>query len=570
MKQKALALLLVLVGLPCILFAQEQESDKPENEIVIEGIRYQARPDFDYAIVMGLPEGRVRMRDLTIQPTIRLLGRTWQVREIGNGAFSGSPLYSIVIPNTITKIGSKAFYASLYLKKIRIPGSVKEIDGTTFTNSHMLEEVIIENGPGRIGHGAFAACESLHTILIPESVKQIDDGAFSGCTALKAITLPSRIKVLSSRVFERSGLTECVIPPSVTKICNWAFLQCKDLKSVIIPSSVAEIESGAFDETGLETIVIPNSVKTIGEGAFTKCNLLHSVTINSDFNDLGKLAAVFIECPKLINYYGGGNLLANFKFVSSAEAVAKENAAVSANDYIDENGVNQGAGVAISGTVWAPVNCGYEAEKYPMGKLYQWGRKYGHGYGAPYLSPEQFKPYPKADATSPKIVESKAPLSVNASAASANNFYANEGNDTWMNASPQAQETAWNAGTEEAPRKSKNDPCPKGWRVPTYKELNTLKMNVSPVMVENGQPGRRFSGTVAYSSAKATVFLPIAGSRTNEGLAYGRGQYAFYWCSLTDEVVSGKCLQFYDKISEIALIHFMMSSASCPVRCVQE
>ena len=58
-------------------------------------------------------------------------------------------------------------------------------------------------------------------------------------------------------------------------------------------------------------------------------------------------------------------------------------------DYVDEYGVNHGKGVAIGGTVWAPVNCGYKAatdtdKGYPYGKLYQWGRKYGQGYSAGY------------------------------------------------------------------------------------------------------------------------------------------------------------------------------------------
>ena len=42
-------------------------------------------------------------------------------------------------------------------------------------------------------------------------------------------------------------------------------------------------------------------------------------------------------------------------------------------DYIDEYGINHGPGVKIGETVWAPVNCGYHAEDFKYGKLYQWG-----------------------------------------------------------------------------------------------------------------------------------------------------------------------------------------------------
>ena len=50
-------------------------------------------------------------------------------------------------------------------------------------------------------------------------------------------------------------------------------------------------------------------------------------------------------------------------------------------DYVDEYGVNHGPGIKIGIHVWAPVNCGYHATDYKYGKMYQWGRKYGQGFG---------------------------------------------------------------------------------------------------------------------------------------------------------------------------------------------
>ena len=57
--------------------------------------------------------------------------------------------------------------------------------------------------------------------------------------------------------------------------------------------------------------------------------------------------------------------------------------------YVDEYGVNYGPGITIDGITWAPVNCGYkpktaDSNGYPYGKLYQWGRSNGQGYGSPY------------------------------------------------------------------------------------------------------------------------------------------------------------------------------------------
>ena len=50
-------------------------------------------------------------------------------------------------------------------------------------------------------------------------------------------------------------------------------------------------------------------------------------------------------------------------------------------DYIDEYGVNHGPGIKVGIHIWSPVNCGYHATDYKYGKLYQWGRLYGQGFG---------------------------------------------------------------------------------------------------------------------------------------------------------------------------------------------
>ena len=61
------------------------------------------------------------------------------------------------------------------------------------------------------------------------------------------------------------------------------------------------------------------------------------------------------------------------------------------------NGISRGKGTFIGTCIWAPVNCGYtpyfnESDKgYPYGKLYQWGRKDGHGYGDKIGSAEPYR-----------------------------------------------------------------------------------------------------------------------------------------------------------------------------------
>ena len=194
-------------------------------------------------------------------------------------------------------------------------------------------------------------------------------------------------------------------------------------------------------------------------------------------------------------------------------------------DYIDEYGVNHGKGIAIGNTVWAPVNCGYKAatsegKGFPYGKLYQWGRKYGQGYSESY------------DESVPELVEGPVMQSVAQSEENKDKFY-------YVSVSPNdwskvKKDDLWNSGTEDDPVKTKYDPCPEGWRVPTYAELYELNNNYSSFMTVGEQKGRYFCGDYTYLGNAPQVFFPAAGYRSNDGgAAYYRGSYGYYWSSST-------------------------------------
>ena len=203
--------------------------------------------------------------------------------------------------------------------------------------------------------------------------------------------------------------------------------------------------------------------------------------------------------------------------------------AVASAEYKDEYGVNHGRGIAIGDVVWAPVNCGYKAptvdaqgnvtdKGYPYGKLYQWGRKYGQGYSLEY------------DLTVPTIVEGSVKASEGNLEANANRFYIVSSSPyDW---SSYQNGKLWNSGTEYEPRKTEYDPCPEGWRVPTYKELDALSDNHSKWTSDDGQNGYWFSGDYTYQNGAPQTFFPAAGYRHyRDGDAYNRGNNGTYWCS---------------------------------------
>ena len=234
--------------------------------------------------------------------------------------------------------------------------------------------------------------------------------------------------------------------------------------------------------------------------------------------------------------------------------------AVPSVDYVDEYGVNHGKGIAIGATVWAPVNCGYKAETsdskgFPYGKLYQWGRKYGQGYSTSY------------DESSPELVSGPVMLSVGQAESNTDKFYYNsESPNDW---SKIQTDDIWNSGTESSPVKTKYDPCPEGWRVPTYSELRKLCNNYSLFGAgQLNQKGRYFSGDYTYLDGCPEVFFPAAGHRHYEvGRAYSRGNDGYYWSSRpSDYDVYG--LLFDSSSSH--MYNYANRAGGYSVRCVQE
>ena len=184
------------------------------------------------------------------------------ITAIADNGFKDVSSYmtGIVLPESLTAIGNRAFEGCTELTSVIIPNSVTSIGNYAFSSCDKLESIIIGNNVISIGDGTFYSCESFRSVVIPDSVTSIGDRAFSFCTSLTSIEIPDSVTSIGYDAFSScKGLTSIEIPDNVTSIGYNAFSSCKSLASV--------------------TFTKNSKLENMGSGVFTFCDSIINMTI---------------------------------------------------------------------------------------------------------------------------------------------------------------------------------------------------------------------------------------------------------------------------------------------------
>ena len=224
------------------------------------------------------------------------------VKNIGYCAFKYcSGIQSVTISEGVTNLGDSVFEGCSSLTSVKLPNSLSSIERLIFYNCTDLTTVIIPESVTSIGNSAFEGCSSLTNIIIPESVTRIGNSAFEGCSSLTKIIIPESVTSIGNSAFKScSSLTSVIIPESITSISLSAFESCSSLTSVIIPESVTSIGNSAFkDCISLTSIKLPDSVTSIESSTFYNCRGLKSIIIPNGVTSIGNYA--FYGCSNLTN-----------------------------------------------------------------------------------------------------------------------------------------------------------------------------------------------------------------------------------------------------------------------------
>lgn len=277
----------------------------------------------EFSYVFGEWNDKIKLEELIIH----------DASIIGNNAFQGTEISSIVLNEGVTTIGKYAFENTKKLKSITIPSTVTLIDDYAFANNVEFSNFTIPDNVNNLGNYIFLGSKNIRSLSIPfvgsdrehiTSSKLIylfgpsyefypDEltdvsitdaialgiNAFSFANNLACVVISDGVKNIDYTAFNYTPkLKEIIVDSDYYKSLD-GILYSGDYKNLVkYPEGIKdgytfikglnEISSYAFFRNhNFTTITIPNFIEYIGSNSFSQMDSLTSISlpfIGSDIN----------------------------------------------------------------------------------------------------------------------------------------------------------------------------------------------------------------------------------------------------------------------------------------------
>lgn len=243
------------------------------------------------------------------------------VKVIGEGAFMGTPVTDVTVPEGVTEIEKRAFWGCELLTEISLPEALRSIGDNAFRNCGSLMEVVIPDGVAFVGEAAFRDCEQMERAILPDTLEELRASTFSECLRLTGIHLPAKLRRIGVSCFRGCvSLTEIVIPEGVRDLDDSTFMSCTSLRSVNLPEGLNSIGRQCFSQCGrLMSIDVPDSVRVIAGNAFYNSGLMNVST--EKFVIIGKVLMHYSGTDETVEAPEGVEYIADHSFACCETAV---------------------------------------------------------------------------------------------------------------------------------------------------------------------------------------------------------------------------------------------------------
>lgn len=268
---------------------------------------------------------------------------------------------TVVLPDSVTSIGDKAFYKNTKIKTFAVPARLQYIGESAFEgcggNTYGLETLTFEGGEGdadlRIEDRAFYGCQKIKTLTLTENVRYLGVAAFGG-TYITEVTVNSN----GSVTFKDGAFVSDLGGSSVKTLHIGKGLANVDISAVFggtnaVLATVTVDKENSYYYEGSDGVIydkhlseeqvniptkilyypmlkegeyeLPGSITTIGANVFVGRKKLTKVTIGANVTEIGN--AAFKDCTALTEVVWK-------KPAASAEGVTAEEQALTLGDNV--------------------------------------------------------------------------------------------------------------------------------------------------------------------------------------------------------------------------------------------
>lgn len=162
-------------------------------------------------------------------------------------------------------------------------GSITEIGEGAFAGQNAVKKIVIPDTIQKIGTKAFSQCRGLETVEFAgkPSVNYFGDYAFEQTNSLDTLVIPNSVKTIGQNCFYFSGIREVTMPDELTSVAKQIFYGSMSLHTV----------------NNLSKMTLGTAATNSGESMFERCRSLRHVTFAEGADTLP--AMVFADCPSL-------------------------------------------------------------------------------------------------------------------------------------------------------------------------------------------------------------------------------------------------------------------------------
>ena len=198
-----------------------------QNYVVIDRVIYSS--NMDTLVSHHLAKDDITITTKVIAPYALSVTKSLRsvvldgVETVQYGAFNLSNLSSITLPQTLKTIDGFALAGCHRISSLVIPNSVTKLGPEVFYGC-TITSVVMSDSVKVIPYGAFMYCQLLENYAGGASVERIEDYAFNYCERLAGeIVFPETLKYIGNRAFEMTGINSVVFTGIIDTIGAFNF-----------------------------------------------------------------------------------------------------------------------------------------------------------------------------------------------------------------------------------------------------------------------------------------------------------------------------------------------------------